>query len=433
MATAITGIVIPKSVKLLDRNCFYNCVSLISIVFEKNSQLERIGEYACTSTAITEIVIPKSVKLLDSNCFYNCVSLASVWIEDDSHLSKIGANAFYLCAVVSLKIPASVTALENHCFSHCFSLEQVIFEKNSLLRTIGESTLLRSAIRSIVIPASVSLLDIGCFFNCISLASIVFEAGSNLREIGSCAFAECSALESIILPESMIVDRTQGLREKFPAMLAHFDGDIRGYGIQEHCFSGGTSLKHVTFVLPACVRGRVAFTMFGVGDVAYESLHLWQTLGFPAHSDAYLGSHVTEPRFPIPSRTSIEAFERTILPYMLGGFVIIDSFSFVNCPALETVRFVSPQLEKEISGAELHAFFEGMQFVIVSADGDSLARIATEQGMLPPNIRVFGELPQGLCLAPSVPHVAWRLSRMTAMMTAMVILMMAAIITAMRT
>jgi hypothetical protein len=377
----LVRVVIPRSVRSLEEFCFSDCKSLVSIVFEEGSNLERIGRDACACTAITEIVIPRSVELLDDWCFYSCNFLTSIWIEGGSHLLRIGGRAFGGCAAVTLRIPASVTDLGPFCVSGSKALKQVIFEENSRLQTIADFSLADSSIRSIVIPASVSVLGCFCFSSCNSLTSVVFEAGSNLRKICRDAFDECSALESITLPESMIIDITQGLREKFPAMLAHFDGDIRGYCVVEPCFRECTSLKHVTFALPACASGRAVFTMLGVGYGSYDCLHLWQTLGFPADFDASVD----------PSYCT-EALERVILQYVLMGFVIIDSSCFAGCTALETVRFVSPQLEKEISGADLHAFFDEMQFVIVSADGDSLARIATEQGMLPQGMRVFGGL-----------------------------------------
>ena len=58
----IESVVIPKSVKSIGTNAFYNCTYLKQVTFTSGSELEAIWSYCFFGTKIERIVIPKSVE-----------------------------------------------------------------------------------------------------------------------------------------------------------------------------------------------------------------------------------------------------------------------------------------------------------------------------------------------------------------------------------
>ena len=65
--TAIKGIIIPKSVKIIGDDAFNKCKNLTSVILQEG--LESIGNNCFEQTAIKEIVLPKSVKILRDRVF----------------------------------------------------------------------------------------------------------------------------------------------------------------------------------------------------------------------------------------------------------------------------------------------------------------------------------------------------------------------------
>jgi hypothetical protein len=74
------------------------------------------------------------VTKLCSSCFRDCVSLLSVTFQPDSELSCIEGHAFAGCsALSSISIPASVVDISRFCFEGCASHLKVTFEPGSQL------------------------------------------------------------------------------------------------------------------------------------------------------------------------------------------------------------------------------------------------------------------------------------------------------------
>ena len=82
---------LPKSVKSIGNNAFYECRNLSSVILQEG--LESIGGWCFCYTAIKEITIPKSVKSIGSGAFYDCKNLISVTLQEG--LESIGDSCFY--------------------------------------------------------------------------------------------------------------------------------------------------------------------------------------------------------------------------------------------------------------------------------------------------------------------------------------------------
>jgi hypothetical protein len=154
----LTEVVIPASVKLIGRasepraktnrdHSFCGCcpASLRVVTFATPSRLRRIGVAAFQGTAITAVVIPASVEVLDDSCFCECEVLERLTFEPRSRLERIEVAAFMQSGLSQLVvIPVSVEVLGPRCFACCQQLTSVMFAVDSQLREFDSSVFAKS-------------------------------------------------------------------------------------------------------------------------------------------------------------------------------------------------------------------------------------------------------------------------------------------------
>ena len=111
-------ITVPSKVSELEMSSFENCRSLKSIVFEGNSQLKKIDNwafYACHS--LDSINIPNGVQTIGDGAFWGCNYLKLLTIP--SSVASIGENGFDGCkSLSSIRINAiSPPSVEDYTFN----------------------------------------------------------------------------------------------------------------------------------------------------------------------------------------------------------------------------------------------------------------------------------------------------------------------------
>lgn len=83
-----------------------------------------IGEWAFKNSDITSVIIPKTIKVIDKYAFYNCTKLNSVTFSEG--LMTIGSHAFDQCkALTSISFPNTVKIIEDYAFAYCTELRTV--------------------------------------------------------------------------------------------------------------------------------------------------------------------------------------------------------------------------------------------------------------------------------------------------------------------
>ena len=258
----LTSVTIPESVTSIGSSAFYNCQSLTSIKLPNS--VTSIGDYAfygCSFTSplynahcfaympnlsgaytipegikqivgaafydchfLTSVTIPNSVTSIGCGAFYECSSLTSVTIGES--VTSIGEDAFRDCSkLTSVTIPESVTSIGNGAFYNTGIYNnksnwesKVLYIDNCLIGaegsisgayTIKENTRLIAnyafanctSLTSITIPNSVTSIGCGAFYECSSLTSVTI--GESVTSIGEDAFYYCSLLTSITIPNSV--------------------------------------------------------------------------------------------------------------------------------------------------------------------------------------------------------------------------------------
>ena len=71
--------------------------NLKTVNFENGCQIETLPESVFADTGIENLMVPSSVKVIERDAFADCNNLITVTIPEDTHLNRIKTNAFHGC------------------------------------------------------------------------------------------------------------------------------------------------------------------------------------------------------------------------------------------------------------------------------------------------------------------------------------------------
>ena len=293
--TYLSSVTLSSNLITIGDRAFCQCKILTSIIIPNTVKSIGNGAFA-DCFALTSIVIPDSVVSLGNEAFQQCTSLRIVHIGNG--VSSIKEGTFRYCyAINTLIIGANVTTIERYAFEYCGAISTVVIpvclesvgqnafnsagnvktifysgnqaewnnitvnpngnelfvNNNATIEFESKTTSMEyvstdkysyyltndnrvfdfaivdktitsfdfatelpgltivslangafqgcTALTSIVIPDSLTSLSDNVFEGCTSLMSVVF--GNNLTRIGNYAFKGCSAIISIVIPESV--------------------------------------------------------------------------------------------------------------------------------------------------------------------------------------------------------------------------------------
>ena len=210
-------------------------------------------------------------------------------IIPDTHeglpVKEIGSAAFMNCTeLTSVEIPASVSKIQNGSYS------------------VGET--------------GVAINFEGAFFGCVNLESVTFAEGSELSGIGDFAFAYCSSLKSIDVPDT-VTNIGEGAFF-LSSTLTSIEIPAGVTSIGEGVFGTCSSLESVTFAEGS--------RLTSIGSGAFSGCSRLTSIEIPAGVTSIGGSAF----YGCSSLTSIE------IP---AGVTSIGDYAFEDCSNLESVTF----------------------------------------------------------------------------------------------
>ena len=216
---SLTGIILPPSLKVISKGAFWGCIRLEQVILP--SHTEELGPWSFFGcTALREIVFSPELRIIDTGAFQGCRSLTDVRLPGS--MPSLGISAFDGCS--SLRHVAFSSGTEQvgaGAFRACTALESVDMPA---IRKIGDRSFWGcSALQSIVFPDTLETIGDDAFYYCTSLSSVSFP--QSLLEIGQSAFYGCGALAVLAVPDGAM-DIGRSAFSKTQWLDSHEDGCV---------------------------------------------------------------------------------------------------------------------------------------------------------------------------------------------------------------
>lgn len=340
---AIRKLIIPASVRTIGNNAFRYCFSLEEVVFEENSELTSIGDYA----------------------FANCSNLTTVNLPNG--LQTLNGYAFAYSGLTEITIPRSVTQIDTYVFAYNKALKNVTvlaaFENQSGYN--GANMFLGcGAIEEVVLGDAFKEIPAN-MFSMYSAAEA--EAQGNVlssidlryvTEIGSSAFRYRTGLESVTLGANL-AEMTgtyifAGCTGLTTVMSYNSAGNIIGAQgsvtlpdsltkIGNYCFDGSGLTGTVT----------LGQNLTTVGTYLFRNT---------AITEAILDLSINVPNYMFNGCESLTTVS------LSTGITSIGTYAFQNCTNLKTVRYFDPAATVENADGTLTYTFVGEDGYATFAD-----------------------------------------------------------------
>ncbi len=247
-------------------------------------------------SVLTELEVPKDI--------------VSYTISDQK--TSIGRNAFKDCRQLKeIHIPAQIKEIDAYAFEGCESLVRVTFDhQSSSLKTIAYKAFAAcTSLESVEIPEGVTAI-VGGFYGCTALEHVILP--ESLMIIGKECFTNCKSLQRISIPPN--VQRLGEAAFQSCTSLRNLTIPDRVFKIDEFCFDGCSSLAEI--ILPNRLAEINAYLFRGCSKL--------KTIEFPK----YLQS------ISIYAFDSCSSLELVIFPETLKE---ISNSAFANCTQLKEV------------------------------------------------------------------------------------------------
>lgn len=190
------NIVPPNTLTTIGKKAFYSCTQICSFRFDKATNITSIGEYAFSGTNLTSFALPDTIETVSPHLFEGCGSFSMLSIS--RNLTSIGAYAFNGCSSFAT-LQTRKGAYDGYDPENPPAADTNL--SNSKIKSIGEYAFSGTGLTNFDLPAGVTIIYEGTFNKCVKLTTFTFH-GNTLTYLGNSAFANCTMLKSIALPES---------------------------------------------------------------------------------------------------------------------------------------------------------------------------------------------------------------------------------------
>ena len=211
--TSLTTVNIGCNVTVIPESAFGGCDKLTAVHYGgdiagwckiffgdlHSNPLNKAHNLYINNELLTDLVVPDSITRIEAFAFAGATCLKSAVISDS--VTNIEWSAFLGCtALTTLEIPNSVTHIRPHAFSGCSGLATISIPESVI--SISKSTFFDTAWYNNQ-PDGVLYLDGWCFGikgNALAGSLSILEG---TRGIARSAFADCSKLTSVSLPDTV--------------------------------------------------------------------------------------------------------------------------------------------------------------------------------------------------------------------------------------
>ena len=337
--TFITSVILPETVTIIGTYAFCNNRKLASINLPE--RLEIIEEYAFGLSGITEAVIPENVKSIGILAFAECPQLECVVIPES--ITELKTGTFNACLELKkVTLPEGLEKIEDYCFNETTKLTDINIP--STVKEIGEYAFFSCGIKNVVLSENLELL--GEYAFSLSGAESAVISGKNLtipeqtfsfsrqlntlellngiKEIGEYAFYECTALETVTIPET-VEKLTNAPFRKCTALTTVYynaiNAEVTGSTSIKPVFYESSNIKVILLGDKTEYLGKMLFAQL----VNLETVYLTDSI--KSISSSAFANCTSLKTVTVPS-----------------GLKTIDLNTFNGCP-LETINFYSAECD----------------------------------------------------------------------------------------
>lgn len=277
----IQKVVFGKNLKKIRYGILQNCPNLTEVDFSNANKLEEIGERAFYDCNINNLSIPKCVKVIGKEAFYNNSNLETLVLEENSLLEEIGMQAFNNTNIKEFVLPSGIKKIGENTFNTLDMEEFIIpnsveeindvafydckfkvlsFMDDTKLKVIPQYAFCGAYIDKVIIPNDVTKIGEGAFADA-HIKELVFEDDSMLEEIDDYAFNGNNSIRALNLPNNL---KTIG-EEAFNQYnrISYVKVNSKLLEIKDNAFSGSTptiilNYSDKTFVIGEDSYGYIA-------------------------------------------------------------------------------------------------------------------------------------------------------------------------------
>ena len=163
-------------------------------------------------SSIETIILPEGLQEIGERTFQSCTSLVNIVIPNS--VTYIGDYAFSGCnKLQTITIPSNILDIGTWAFNACGALETIYFEATSMNDLDSEKSIFHSAGKSgngikVIVASNVTKIPNYLFYSSYTpeapnLKSVEFEENSVCYVIGDYAFAYCTNLSYVVLPNTL--------------------------------------------------------------------------------------------------------------------------------------------------------------------------------------------------------------------------------------
>ena len=214
----VTGsLKIPSTVQTIGTSAFAHCEYLGEVIFENGDTVvlslgNPSGDAFKYCPNLKTVILPDRLEDTGAYTFMDCTSLEKVVCGEK--LKTIGNSAFYGCtALKDVTLNQRLETIQSNAFYQCSSLKDIELPEG--LVTIGASAFYKAGFGekkstgeivtgSLTIPSTVQSIGSSAFDSSEYLGEVIFENGETVvLTIGNSAFAHCTNLEKVLLPNRL--------------------------------------------------------------------------------------------------------------------------------------------------------------------------------------------------------------------------------------
>jgi Leucine-rich repeat (LRR) protein len=276
-ADYLRSLTLPASVESLEQSAFNSIDSLRTVTIPAGSKLEEIGPYAfqsCGKLQSINLEAATQLKTLSNNCFRYCYELKSITIP--ASVETFGSNILEYCNTLET-ITFNAANVPNNFYRYGKELRTI--NLGAGVKSIGESAFYDNdaltniniadgvdglaigkqafndcdQLRTLALPKGVVSLGESAFYGCDSLRTVNIAKGSRLDSIARYAFAYNYKLQSINLEAAtqlrhlmyrVFYDCTDLQSITIPASVVEFGNEYYGADLLGYC----KKIESITFL-----------------------------------------------------------------------------------------------------------------------------------------------------------------------------------------